>query len=119
MLPMLGGVCVTVLEIVKTGTNGRGEVVVVTAVVMGLKNRLGLVVVGLVVSFNGREVVGAVAARSELERGQHTPGTNKLLKQRDSRRCVKSSNSDGQLLRSSHFPILPSGVLQRFSFSFP
>jgi hypothetical protein len=51
--------------------------------------------------------------------GQHTPGTNKLLKHKDSRKCVKSSNKPGQLLRSSHFPGRPSGVKHLFSPSLP
>ena len=108
------GVCVTVLEIVKTGTKGRCDVVV--DVVIGFKNKLGRVVVGRVVNFKGRCVVTALEC-SDV--GQQTPGTKRLLKHRDSRRCVKSSNKPGQLLRSSHFPGRPSGVKHLFSPSLP
>ena len=89
-----------------TGTNGR-FVVVVT----GFKNKLGLVVVGRVVKINGRCVVSTVFSVI----GQQTPGTNKLLKHKDSRKCVKSKSSPGQFLKSSHVPRLPSGVRQKFS----
>lgn len=102
------GVGVTVLEIVKTGTKGFWVVEET-----GFKKRLGRVVVGRVVSFNGRCVVVTAVELSEM--GQQTPGTNKLLKQSDSLKCVKSSSKPGQLLRSSHFPGRPSGVLHLFS----
>lgn len=114
----LEGVCVTVLDIVKTGTRGRCEVVVVVVVegvVMGLKNKLGRLVVARVVNLSGRCVVEVDAAAAFSDIGQHTPGTNKLLKHSDSRRCVKSNKSAGQLLKSSHFPKRPSGVRHRFS----
>lgn len=102
------GVCVTVLEMVKTGTKGRCDVVAT-----GFKNKLGRVVVGRVVSFNGRWVVVTVFAFSVI--GQHTPGVNRLLKHSDCRKCVKSKSKPAQLLRSSHFPGRPSGVLHLFS----
>lgn len=44
--------------------------------------------------------------------GQHTPGTNRLLKQMDWRRLPRSSSSWGQLLRSSQCPVPPPGVVQ-------
>lgn len=72
-------------------------------------------VVGRNVSFTGFCVVKMV----DCSIGQQTPGTNKLLKQSDSRRLPKSKRRAGQLLRSSHLPLLPSGVLQRFSPSLP
>jgi hypothetical protein len=102
------GVCVTVLETVKTGTRGRCD-----DVVTGFKNRLGRVVVTRVVNFNGRCVVITVLLFSVI--GQQTPGTKRLLKHNDSLRCVKSKSNPGQLLRSSHFPGRPSGVLHLFS----
>lgn len=102
------GVCVTVLETVKTGTKGR-----CVDDETGFKTKLGRVVVGRVVSFNGRWVVDTKLEVSET--GQQTPGTNKLLKHNDSRKCVKSKSNPGQLLRSSHFPGRPSGVLHLFS----
>jgi hypothetical protein len=89
-------------------------VVVVEGVVMGFKNKLGLFVVARVVNLSGRCVV-VVVAKALSDAGQHTPGTNKLLKHSDSRRCVKSNKSAGQLLKSSHFPKRPSGVRHRFS----
>lgn len=106
------GFWVTVLEpTVKTGTRGRW-----VEVVTGLRNKLGRVValvVARVVNFNGRWVVVIALVFSDI--GQHTPGTNKLLKHSDSRKCVKSKSRLGQLLRSSHFPGRPSGVRHRFS----
>lgn len=102
------GVCVTVLDTVKTGTKGRW-----VDVETGFKNRLGRVVVGRVVNFNGRWVVDTALEFSDI--GQQTPGTKRLLKHSDSRKCVKSNKSPGQLLRSSHFPGRPSGVLHLFS----
>ena len=66
ILEMTCGACVTVLEIVKTGTKGRWEVDVSVANVIGFKNKLGLVVVGRVVNFKGRTVVCAVVVGSEL-----------------------------------------------------
>lgn len=114
------------LGIVKTGTSGR------LVVVIGLSKRLwdvvtycgGLEVIiediwnwyckrnsYLVVSFNGLCVVRIVLPAI----GQHTPGTKRLLKQRDSRKLFKSNRSPGQLLRSSHLPSLPSGVRHLFS----
>ena len=45
-------------------------------------------------------------------RGQQTPGTNRLLKQMDCLRLLRSNSNWGQLLRSSHVPVKPSGVLQ-------
>lgn len=63
----------------KTGTNG-----LCVEVVTGLRNRVGRVVVARVVNFNGRWVVVITLVLSEI--GQQTPGTNKLLKHRDSRK---------------------------------
>uniref|UniRef100_A0A1A9Z882 Uncharacterized protein n=1 Tax=Glossina pallidipes TaxID=7398 RepID=A0A1A9Z882_GLOPL len=50
--------------------------------------------------------------------GQHTPGTNRLLKQSDSRKLLRFKSKAGQLLKSSQRPGRPLGVLQRFSTSF-
>lgn len=97
------GVCVTVLEMVNTGTKGRWVVVAT-----GFRNRLGRVVVCRVVNFKGRCVVVGEFAFSVS--GQQTPGTNSDLKHSDSRRCVRSRRRPGQLLRSSHFPGRRSGV---------
>lgn len=47
-----------------------------------------------VTGLNGVGVVGLPVA------GQHTPGTNKLLKHKDCRRLPKLSKSCGQSLRS-------------------
>jgi hypothetical protein len=44
-------------------------------------------------------------------RGQHTPGTKRLLKQMDCLRLPRSKSNWGQLLRSSHVPVRPSGVV--------
>ena len=47
-----------------------------------------------------------------MSTGQHTPGTNKLLKQIDCRSFVKSKSNWGQLLKSWHFPVPPSALVQ-------
>ena len=99
-----------VLGIVKTGTSGRWVVEVVVRYVTGFSTKLGLVV-----SLKGLWVVSCVLS----DDGQQTPGTNKLLKHKDSLRWVRSRSSPGQLLRSSHFPGRPSGVRHRFSPSLP
>lgn len=67
-----------------------------------------------VVSFRGLCVVKTV---EDSGSGQHTPGTNRLLKHSDSLKLLRLSNNAGQELKSSQRPGLPLGVLQRFSTS--
>lgn len=141
-LPMMGGGTVMKVEV----GAGRG-VVTVTAVVGGLlvlATGLGLFVVririadgffvvvgfgtGLCVVTGTRYVGLAVVATigfstSDVDGtiasfGQHTPGTNKSLKQSDSLKLIKFNKSCGQLLKSSHIPSSPSGVVQAFAFGF-
>lgn len=95
----------------------------------GIKGRLVvLVVIGLcgfrTSDCTGRLITGGlcvvkmvVAAGSLV--GQQTPGTNNRLKHSDCRSWPKSNSRDGQLLRSSHFPGFPEGVLHLCSPSLP
>lgn len=80
-------------------------------VVTGTKY-VGFVVVDTI-GFSTKGVDGTIASF-----GQHTPGTNRSLKQSDSRRLIKFNKSCGQLLKSSQIPSSPSGVVQAFAFGF-
>lgn len=138
---MMGGGTVTNVEV-----GGVRGVVTVTAVVGGLVLATGLglfvvsiriadgffVVVGLgtglcVVTgtrYVGLDVVVSIGFSTAgvdgttAFFGQHTPGTNRSLKQSDSLRFIKFNKSCGQLLKSSQIPSSPSGVVQAFAFGF-
>lgn len=91
---------------VNTGIRGRLVVVVITIGFCGFSTSdcTGLLMTG------GRWVVSTVVAAGSFV-GQHTPGTKRRLKHRDCRSWPRSNNNDGQLLRSSHLPAFPDGVL--------
>lgn len=99
-------------DIVGTGTRSDGRFVVVGMVGSGVSTSGGRCVKNV-----GRWVVKCVV--TSLSIGQQTPGMNRRLKHRESRRPAKSSNSPGQTLKSSHLPAWPFGVMQRFSPSLP
>lgn len=89
---------------VKTGI--RGRLVVVATGFCGFKTRdcTGLLMTG------GLWVVSTVVVTGSFV-GQQTPGTNRRLKHNDCRSWLRSKSKEGQLLRSSHLPGFPEGVL--------
>lgn len=99
MLEMVCGVAT-----VNTGIKGRLVVVAIGFCGFNTSDWTGLLTTA------GRCVVRMVVVTGSLV-GQQTPGTKSRLKHNDWRNWPRSRSSDGQLLRSSHFPGLPDGVL--------
>lgn len=106
---ILAGI-LTGVATVKTGINGRLVVVDTGRWGFNTSDCTGL----LLTTVGGLWVVSIVVVTGSLV-GQHTPGTKSRLKHSDSLSCRKLSSRDGQLLRSSHFPGFPDGVLHLFS----